>query len=61
VSRRAALAEVERLCQVEVQPKVARDATISLAGQRYPVPADLMGRHVWVGVLLDRIVVEHAG
>ncbi len=60
-SRRVAPAEVERLCRVEVQRKVARDATIILAGQRYPVPGDLMGHHVWIGLLGNRIVIEHAG
>ena len=60
-SRRAAPAGLERLCRVEVQRKVARDGTISLGGQRYPVPVDLMGRHVWVGLLGDQMLVEHAG
>jgi len=60
-SRRAAPVELERLLQVEVMRKVARDCTISLGGQRYLLPADLIGRHVWVGVLGDQISVEHAG
>lgn len=60
-SRRAAPAEMERVCRVEVQRKVAREATISLGGQRYAVPGELMGRHVWVGLLGDQIIIEHAG
>ncbi len=60
-SRRAAPAEVERLCRVEVQRNVARDATSSLGGQRYPVPAEFMGRHVWGGLLGNQLTVEHAG
>lgn len=60
-SRRAAPAELEQLLRVEVQRKVARDSTISLRGKRYRLPADLIGRHVWVGLLGDRITVEHSG
>jgi len=40
---------------------VRRDATISLRGQRYAVPPEIMGNHVWVGLLGDDIVSEHAG
>lgn len=60
-SRRAAPAELRKLLQVEISRLVRRDATISLRGQRFPVPPDLMGKHVWVGLLGDDIVIEHAG
>ena len=60
-SRRAAPAELEQLLRVEVQRKVARDCTISLGGKRYELPADLIGRHVWVGRLGDTITIEHSG
>jgi transposase InsO family protein len=60
-SRRAAPAELEQLLRVEVQRKVARDCTISLAGKRYELPADLIGRHVWVGLLGDSITIQHSG
>ena len=60
-SRRAAPAELEQLLRVEVQRKVARDCTISLGGKRYELPADLIGRHVWVGLLGNSITVEHSG
>jgi len=60
-SRRAAPAELETLLRVHVPRKVARDGTISLRGQRYALPADLIGRHVWVGLLGDEIIVEHGG
>ena len=46
---------------MELQRKVARDCTISLGGKRYPLTADLIGRHVWVGLLGDSITVEHSG
>jgi len=60
-SRRAAPAELRKLLQVEVSRLVRRDATISLQGQRFAVPPELMGKHVWVGLLGDDIVIEHAG
>jgi len=60
-SRRPAPAELEQLLRVELQRKVARDCTISLGGKRYELPADLIGRHVWVGLLGDSITVEHSG
>jgi len=59
--RRGAPAELRKLLQVEVYRLVRRDATISLQSQRYGVPPELMGKHVWVGVLGDDIVIEHAG
>lgn len=60
-SRRAAPVGLERLLRVEVSRKVARDCTISLRGKRYELPAELIGRHVWVGQLGDQISIEHAG
>lgn len=54
-SRRVAPADLERLLRVEVSRKVARDCTISAKGRRYELPADLIGRHVWVGQLGDQI------
>jgi len=59
--RRASPAELDRLLQVEVSRLVRRDATISLRGQAYPVPPELMGKHVWVGLLGNLIVIQHAG
>jgi len=41
--------------------KVTRDATIRLRSKDYPVPPQLIGKHVWVGVLGDTITVEHSG
>jgi len=46
---------------VEVSRLVRRDATVSLRGERFAVPPELMGKHVWVGRLGDDIVIEHAG
>ncbi len=60
-SRRPAPAELRRLLQVEVSRLVSRDATIALRGQHYQVPPELMGKHVWVGLLGDAITIEHAG
>lgn len=60
-SRRAAPAELRKLLQVEVSRLVRRDATISLRGQCFSVPPELMGKHVWVGLLGDDIFIEHAG
>jgi len=40
---------------------VRRDATISLRGHCYAVPPELMGKHVWIGLLGNDIVIEHAG
>jgi len=40
---------------------VRRDAAISLRGQRFAVRPEVMGKHVWVGLLGDDIVIEHAG
>lgn len=60
-SRRAAPPELERLLRVEVSRKVARDCTISVKGKRYQLPADLIGRHVWVGQLGEEITIEHGG
>lgn len=59
--RRAAPAELRSLLQVETTRVVRRDATISLGGRRWPVPAEFMGKHVWVGLLGDTITIEHAG
>ncbi len=61
LSRRAAPAELRKLLQVEMSRLVRRDATISLRGQRFAVPPELLGKHVWVGLLGDDIVIEHAG
>jgi transposase InsO family protein len=60
-SARPAPAELERLLQVEVSRRGARDCSISVQGKRYAVPADLIGRHVWVGVLGNTLTIEHAG
>jgi transposase InsO family protein len=60
-SRRAAPAALRKLLQVEISRLVRRDATISLRGQHYAVPPELMGKHVWVGLLGDDITIEHAG
>jgi len=60
-SRRAAPTELRKLLQVEISRLVRRDATISLRGHRYAVPPELMGKHVWIGLLGDDIVIEHAG
>ena len=46
---------------VEISRLVRRDATISLRGQHYAAPPELMGKHVWVGLLGDDILIEHAG
>jgi transposase InsO family protein len=59
--RRAAPIELERLLRVEVCRKVGRDCTISVRGHRYEVPANLIGRHVWVGLLGSTLTIEHAG
>jgi transposase InsO family protein len=58
---RAAPAELRKLLQVETSRLVRRDATISLRGQRFAVPPEFMGKHVWVGLLGDDITIEHAG
>jgi transposase InsO family protein len=60
-SRRTAPGELRKLLQVETSRLVRRDATISLRGQRFAVPPELMGKHVWVGLLGDDIFIEHAG
>jgi putative transposase len=56
---RAAPEQLERLLRVEVSRKVSRDATISVRGQRYEVPPELIGRHVWVGLLGRTLTIEH--
>jgi putative transposase len=60
-SRRAAPPELRKLLAVEISRLVRRDATVSLRGQRFAVPPELMGKHVWVGLLGDEISIEHAG
>jgi transposase InsO family protein len=60
-SPRPAPAHLRKLLQVEVSRLVRRDATISLRGRRFAVPPELMGKHVWVGLLGDDITIEHAG
>ena len=60
-SRTAAPPHLRKLLQVEISRLVRRDATISLRGQHYAVPPEFMGKHVWVGLLGDDIVIEHAG
>jgi hypothetical protein len=40
---------------------VRRDATISIGGKPFAVPPELMGKHVWVGLLGNEITIEHAG
>lgn len=61
ISRRAAPPELRKLLAVEVVRSVRRDATISLGGRPYAVPSELMGKHVWVGLLGNAITIEHAG
>ena len=53
--------ETARLLSVESPRRVARDATISLQGKRYGVPAEYLGRHVWVLQLDDQLQIEHGG
>jgi transposase InsO family protein len=60
-SPRAAPNNLRKVLAVEVSRLVHRDATISLRGHRYPVPPELMGKHVWVGLLGNHIFIEHAG
>jgi hypothetical protein len=40
---------------------VRRDATTSIGDKPFAVPPELMGKHVWVGVLGNEITIEHAG
>lgn len=58
--RRGAPAELRKLLPVEISRLARRDATISLQRQRYAVPPELMSKDVWVGLLGDDIVIEHA-
>ena len=60
-SRRPAPRELRQLLRVETSRLVRRDATISVRGRRWAVPPELMGKHVWVGLLGDQITIEHAG
>jgi transposase InsO family protein len=60
-SRRQAPAELERLLSVQEPRRVGRDASISVAGRRYALPAEYMGRHVWVAMLNDQLCIEHGG
>lgn len=60
-SRRPAPRELRTLLQIETTRLVRRDATITLQGRRLAVPAELMGKHVWVSRLGDDITIEHAG
>jgi transposase InsO family protein len=60
-SRRPAPRELRQLLQIETTRLVRRDATISLQGRRLAVPAELMGKHVWVSRLGEDITIEHAG
>lgn len=60
-SRSCAPRELRRLLQVEIMRKVTRDATIRLRSRDYPVPPELIGKHVWVGLLGKTITVEHSG
>jgi len=60
-SSRPAPPELERLLSVEEPRRVGRDATITVRGKRYAVPAEYMGRHVWVLRLDDQIQIEHGG
>lgn len=59
--QRAAPPELRQLLAVELLRSVSRDATIAVRGTRYPVPPELMGKHVWVRVLGEQITIEHAG
>jgi transposase InsO family protein len=60
-SRRPAPTELRKLLAVEQTRSVRRDATISLRGRSLAVPPELMGKHVWVSLLGDDIIIEHAG
>lgn len=60
-SRRPAPRELRQLLRTETTRLVRRDATITLKGRRLHVPPELMGKHVWVGLLGDDITIEHAG
>jgi len=60
-SRRAAPPDLRKVMAVEAMRRVRRDATISLQGRPFAVPPELMGKHVWVGLLGPDITIEHAG
>jgi transposase InsO family protein len=59
--RRAAPSDLRPVLAVEETRRVNRDATISLEGQRYPVPPEFMGQHVLVRRLGADITIHHAG
>jgi putative transposase len=60
-SRRSAPRELRKFLAVETVRRVRRDATISIGGKPFAVPPELMGKHVWVGLLGNEITIEHAG
>jgi hypothetical protein len=45
---------------VQAAPSAA-GATIQLAGRRFDVPPELMGKHVWVRHLGREVAIEHGG
>ena len=49
------------MLQVEITRLVCRDATTSVGDRRYAVPPECMGKHVWVELLGEDIIIEHAG
>lgn len=59
--QRPAPADLRALLAVEESRLVHRDATIQLAGRRFEVPPELMGKHVWVRRLGREVAIEHGG
>jgi transposase InsO family protein len=57
-SSRAAPAQLDSLLAVETPRRVARDATIAFRGKRLAVPAEYLGKHVWLQLLGDQITVR---
>lgn len=46
---------------VEVRRKVSRESTISLAGQKYRIPAGYIGARIWVKILGNKVFFESMG
>ena len=59
--QRPAPADLRALLAVEERRLVHRDATIQLAGRRFEVPPELMGKHLWVRRLGREVAIEHGG
>jgi len=53
--------EIKKLLQIETNRLLCRDAAICLRGRRFAVPREPTGKQVWVDLLGDDIVTEHAG